>query len=52
MSERVESFQEFWPYYVGAHRRRGCRALHYFGTSMGLVTVVSASVDAPRLVSR
>ncbi len=42
MSERVESFEEFWPYYVGAHRTRGCRALHYFGTSMGLLTAIAA----------
>jgi hypothetical protein len=36
---RIASFQEFWPYYVGEHRLPVCRGLHYFGTSMGLLTV-------------
>lgn len=33
MSEKkIKSFKEFWPYYVGEHRRPLCRALHYAGT--------------------
>ena len=28
----MESFQEFWSYYVGEHRHRMCRVLHYLGT--------------------
>ncbi|MGB5809222.1 MAG: DUF962 domain-containing protein [Polyangiales bacterium] len=42
MTERAQSFEEFWPYYVGAHRTRGCRALHYVGTSLGLACLVAA----------
>ncbi|MBK6922152.1 MAG: DUF962 domain-containing protein [Deltaproteobacteria bacterium] len=34
MSRRIESFEEFWPFYIGEHRVPICRGLHYFGTSM------------------
>ena len=32
-AERIQTFAEFWPYYVGAHRKPLNRALHYVGTS-------------------
>lgn len=41
---RIESFEEFWPHYVGAHRHPVNRALHYAGTSMALGTVGAAVV--------
>ena len=45
MSEqRIQSFEEFWPYYVGEHRTPLCRGLHYFGTSLGLLSVAVAIV--------
>ena len=33
-----QSFEEFWPFYVGEHKSPGCRALHYLGvlTSLGI----------------
>lgn len=39
---RIASFQEFWPYYVGEHRLPVCRGLHYFGTSVALLTMTYA----------
>lgn len=34
--KKYQSFQEFYPFYLGEHSNRICRALHYFGTSLGL----------------
>lgn len=37
-----QSFQEFWPYYLGEHKLITCRALHYIGTvaSAGLLILL------------
>jgi hypothetical protein len=42
--DRIQSFDEFWPYYVGEHRSPVNRALHYAGTSMAIGTVGAAVV--------
>jgi hypothetical protein len=45
MSEtRIQSFEEFWPYYVGEHKNPVCRGLHYVGTTMAVGTVAAAVV--------
>jgi len=31
-TSRFQSFEAFWPYYLGEHRLIACRALHYLGT--------------------
>jgi hypothetical protein len=36
-----QSFEEFWPFYVSEHSVAACRVLHYFGTSMAVVTLAS-----------
>lgn len=41
---RMETFEEFWPYYVGEHKLPLNRALHYFGTTMAIGTVGAAVV--------
>lgn len=45
---RFASFREFYPYYLGEHRNRACRRLHFAGSTLVLliVLVAIASRDA------
>lgn len=40
MDPRFTSFAEFYPFYLGEHRNRHCRRLHFVGASLALVCVV------------
>jgi|SRR5215471_6075752 len=39
------TFEEFWPFYVSQHSKGGTRALHFAGTTIGLVCVAAAAAD-------
>src|ERR671938_1809500 len=42
MSEQeINSFEEFWPFYVEEHSKSATRSLHFAGTAMSLVCVVA-----------
>ncbi len=41
-SVRSGSYREFWPRYLGEHRRAATRALHYTGTCLGLFLLAGA----------
>jgi hypothetical protein len=45
MSERFSSFREFYPYYLGEHRNRTCRRLHFVGSCVALAFVAMSVVD-------
>lgn len=42
--ERIQTFEAFWPYYLGEHRNPTCRHLHFVGTTLAVVQVVLAIV--------
>ncbi|TQV73667.1 DUF962 domain-containing protein [Aliikangiella marina] len=31
-THQFSSFNDFWPFYLGEHREKSCRVLHYVGT--------------------
>jgi len=44
---RLESFEEFWPYYVAQHSRATTRRLHFAGTTMVLGALAAAVLVSP-----
>jgi len=38
--QKLLTFQQFWPYYLGEHRSPSCRAWHYLGTAASIVAVL------------
>jgi hypothetical protein len=42
MNKQYRTFDQFWPYYVLEHSRKGTRVLHFFGTSLLFVFLIHA----------
>jgi hypothetical protein len=45
MSERIQSFEQFFLYYLREHARPACRAWHYLGTTLALSCLVAGVVS-------
>lgn len=45
MTERIQSFEEFWPFYLSEHRNPVSRRLHFLGTAgfFGVTAVTTAA---------
>lgn len=44
MAGRIQTFREFWPYYVREHSQAGCRLLHYIGSTLVLALLAASIV--------
>ena len=48
--QRIQSFAEFWPFYVREHSLPACRAWHFVGSTLSLVVLAAAIVYSPWLL--
>lgn len=47
MSDRLQSFEAFWPYYLQEHSKPVTRWMHWVGTNIAVAIVVTAVTAGP-----
>lgn len=45
-NSKFSSFKEFYPYYLSEHSNPVCRALHYIGSTLGLIIMLYSIISA------
>ena len=48
MDRRIETYEQFWPYYVSEHSHPVCRALHFIGTTLAILAIAAGAAISPR----
>ncbi|HBC55707.1 MAG TPA: DUF962 domain-containing protein [Gammaproteobacteria bacterium] len=41
MAKQFENFSEFYPYYLAEHSNRNCRRLHFIGSALALILLIT-----------
>jgi hypothetical protein len=44
MAQRIQTYAEFWPFYLGEHKKQATRACHYVGTSLFIALEATAGI--------
>ena len=47
MTDRFQSLEEFWPYYLSEHKNATSRRLHFVGTTGALVAAATSTLMSP-----
>lgn len=51
ISEKAETFGQFWQHYLLDHAQAGTRALHFLGTSLAVVALILSTVTLDPMIA-
>ena len=43
-NRKIETYRDFWPYYLQEHAHRATRALHYAGTGVATASILALAI--------